>query len=86
MRISVHMDNGWTGDFPPRDNYDVEVEASTGAVHVTFTYRNVTTSPRGGRFTLPASVADRVARAMQTAAGGPLKTPVSFEVDETKIV
>ena len=86
MQISVHMDNGWTGEFPPRDHYDVAVSGGLGTVHVTFTYQNVTTSPHGGRLVLPANVAERLGHALQVAASGPLKTPVSFEIDETKIV
>lgn len=84
MRMSVNMDIGWTGDYQ-REQYEVEVSNGADTVQVQFTYRGVTTSPYGGRFSLPSAVADRLGDALKLAAKGPLKNSVSFEVDQTKL-
>jgi len=74
------------GNRVDKPQYDVTVSEYGGKARVTFAYHGNPAWPKGGFLVLPASVADRLGQALQVAASGPLKTDVSFEIDETKIV
>jgi len=84
MRLVVELDAKY-GDYS-KTHYDVTVSEYGEMVRVAFDYHGDPAWPKGGFLVLPKSVADRIGGAMQVGASGPLKTPISFEVDETKIV